>query len=54
MKILGSVIKSQSDHRVYRAIKLKNEIECLIIFDQEAKRSSAALSVGVGSLQDPF
>lgn len=54
MRVLGNVIKSKSDNRLYKAIKLKNEIECLIISDQEAKKSSAAMSVGVGSLQDPI
>ena len=34
MKVLGNVIKSQSDQRLYRAIRLKNEIECLIITDR--------------------
>lgn len=33
MKILGNVIKSKSDNRLYKAIKLKNDIECLIISD---------------------
>lgn len=54
MRVLGNVIKSQSDNRLYKAIRLKNDMECLIISDKEAKRSSAAMSVGVGSLQDPI
>jgi protease-3 len=54
MKILGNVIKSPNDSRVYIATQLKNGIECLIISDREAKKSSAAMSVGVGSFQDPF
>lgn len=34
MRVLGNVIKSQSDNRLYKAIKLKNDIECLIISDK--------------------
>ena len=54
MKILGSVLKSQSDQRIYRAIQLKNDLQCLIISDKDSFKSSAALSVGVGSLKDPM
>ncbi len=53
MKVLGNVIKSASDKRTYKAIRLANELECLIVSDEEAQKSSAALSVGVGSLMDP-
>lgn len=45
MKALGKVIKSASDKRTYKAIQLPNELECLIVSDQEAQKSSAALSV---------
>jgi secreted Zn-dependent insulinase-like peptidase len=51
---LGKVIKSLSDKRTYKAIALKNQIQCLIISDNDAQKSAAALSVGVGSLLDPF
>ncbi len=54
MKILGKVIKSQSDSRLYKAIKLNNDLQCLIISDKDARKSSAALSVAVGSLKDPI
>lgn len=47
------VIKSKSDSRVYHTVVLDNKIECLIVCDTEAKKSSAAMSVGVGSLKDP-
>ena len=53
MKILGKVIQSQSDKRAFQAIELANKLQCLVISDREAQRSSAALSVGVGSLKDP-
>lgn len=51
---LGEVIKSPSDNRIYKAIKLENELECLIIRDVDALKSSAALSMGVGSFKDPI
>ncbi len=53
MKNLGNVIKSISDKRTYKALSLKNDMQCLIISDKDAQKSSAALSVGVGSLLDP-
>ena len=54
MKVLGSVIKSASDKRTYKAIQLANDLECLLVSDEEAQKSSAALSVGIGSLLDPM
>jgi predicted Zn-dependent peptidase len=54
MKILGNVIKSQSDRRLFRGLELKNKIQCLLVSDQDAQMCSAALSVGVGSLSDPM
>jgi secreted Zn-dependent insulinase-like peptidase len=53
MKVLGNVIKSASDKRTYKAIQLANKIDCLLVSDVEAQKSSAALSVGIGSLCDP-
>ena len=47
------VIKSISDKRIYRPLSLQNNLECLVISDQDAQKSAAALSVGVGSLNDP-
>ena len=51
--MLGNVVKSQSDKRIYKAIRLPNEITCLLISDETAEKSAAAMSVGVGSLRDP-
>jgi secreted Zn-dependent insulinase-like peptidase len=50
---ISKVIKSISDKRIYRPLSLQNNLECLVISDQDAQKSAAALSVGVGSLQDP-
>lgn len=54
MKLLGNVIKSASDNRIYKAIQLPNKLECLIVCDKEAEKSSSSLSVEAGSLQDPI
>ena len=51
---VSKVIQSISDKRVYRPLKLLNNIQSLIISDPDAQKSAAALSVGVGSLQDPL
>lgn len=51
---LGKVIKSLSDKRTYKALELKNQLQCLIISDNDAQKSSAALSVGIGSFLDPL
>jgi secreted Zn-dependent insulinase-like peptidase len=53
MRALGAVIKSVSDKRIYKAIELPNKLTCLIVSDNEAEKSSSALSVEAGSLQDP-
>ena len=51
---ISKVIKSISDKRIYRPLSLSNDLQCLLISDQDAQKSAAALSVGVGSLMDPF
>lgn len=50
---MRQVIKSLSDKRIYRPLLLDNQLECLLISDQDAQKSAAALSVGVGSFLDP-
>ncbi|KKO45932.1 hypothetical protein WG68_07960 [Arsukibacterium ikkense] len=47
------VIVSPNDHRKYRSITLPNQLQVMLVSDPEAERSSAALSVDVGWLQDP-
>ena len=51
---MRQVIKSLSDKRIYRPLLLDNQMECLLISDQDAQKSAAALSVGVGSFLDPL
>ena len=50
---LSVVIKSPNDSREYRHIKLKNQLDVLLISDPEAEKSAAALDVYVGSYQNP-
>jgi len=53
-QIFGKELKrSANDDRVYRLIKLRNNLECLVIHDPTADKASAALDVNVGHLSDP-
>ena len=54
MKVLRNVIKSKSDDRIYKTFELPNSLQCLIISDREAEKTSTALSVATGSFQDPL
>ncbi|MEQ9462785.1 MAG: insulinase family protein [Haliea sp.] len=48
------IITSPGDHREYASFTLDNELEVLLVSDPGAANASAALSVGVGMLQDPM
>lgn len=48
-----SIIKSPSDKREYRHVRLTNGLEALIVHDSEADKSAAALDVKVGCSLDP-
>ena len=50
---VAEITKSKSDNRVYKLIRLPNKMRCLLIEDQEADFSAAALNVHVGSALDP-
>jgi len=41
------------DKRTYRAIRLSNNIEAVVISDPDTSLCGASLGVGVGSLQNP-
>lgn len=47
------VHKSERDTRQYQLIKLENGMTVLLVSDQEAPNSLAALALPVGSLEDP-
>lgn len=51
---LNSIAISPNDERKYRTLKLKNNIEVILVSDPLTKKSAAALNVGVGLLQDPM
>jgi len=53
MQKLPEIIKSQSDDRLYRTIILENGMTCLLIQDDSADKSAAALDVFVGCSLDP-
>ena len=45
--------KSLNDDRIYRLIRLRNDLEVLLIQDPSVDKSAAALDVHVGHLSDP-
>lgn len=49
---LIDIIKPLSEQRDFRIISLPNKIEAVLISDKTASKSSASLSVGVGSFYD--
>jgi insulysin len=55
IKTLSNMIikKSKNDDRLYKYLKLKNNLRCLLVSDQDVEKSAACLYVNVGSLYDP-
>jgi protease III len=53
-QLQGQVLVSPNDKRSYKTFTLPNKLEVLLVSDPEAQKSAAALSVGVGLLQDPM
>lgn len=51
--ITNMIRKSKSDDRVYKYLKLKNDLRCLVVSDKDAEKSSACMYVNAGSLNDP-
>ena len=51
--MLTKIIKSRCDNRIYKYLKLKNGLRCLLISDNEADKSAASLDVKVGCALDP-
>ena len=51
---MRKIIQSISDKRIFKPLELQNNLSCLIISDKDANKSSASLSVGVGSFLDPM
>lgn len=53
-QVQGQVLVSPNDTRAYKILTLPNKMEVMLVSDPAAKKSAAALSVGVGLLQDPM
>jgi protease III len=53
-QLQGQVLISPNDKRAYKTFVLPNKLEVLLVSDPDAPKSAAALSVGVGLLQDPM
>ena len=53
-EVIAEVAISPNDKRSYRAIRLSNELEVVMVSDPDSEKSAAALSVGVGLLFDPM
>lgn len=49
----SAIVKSPNDNREYKAITLANQLEVLLVSDPSIEKSAVALSVGVGSFQEP-
>ena len=47
------IVKSKGDNRKYKLITLENQIRALLIQDDEADKSAAAMDVHVGCALDP-
>ncbi|KDM93098.1 insulinase family protein [Photobacterium galatheae] len=48
------MFKSPNDPKEYRYLTLDNQLRVLLVHDQAAPRSAAALSVGIGHFDDPL
>ncbi|MQL49652.1 MULTISPECIES: pitrilysin [Photorhabdus] len=48
-----TIYKSENDHRQYQGIKLANNMTVLLVSDEKATKSLAAVSIPVGSMENP-
>ena len=51
-RIADDLERPELDKRLYRVIKLPNQLEALLIHDPETDKASGALDVNVGSFSD--
>jgi secreted Zn-dependent insulinase-like peptidase len=47
------VIKPKIDHNEYKFIELDNKLQVLMIYDKDADKSAAAMTINVGFYNDP-
>ncbi|XP_068423658.1 insulin-degrading enzyme isoform X4 [Clinocottus analis] len=52
-RVIGDIIRSPEDKRVYRGLEFTNGLKAMLISDPTTDKSSAALDVQIGSLSDP-
>eukprot|EP00064_Thunnus_orientalis_P002979 superscaffoldBa00000234_g2987 len=52
-RVVGDIIRSPEDKRVYRGLEFTNGLKAMLISDPTTDKSSAALDVHIGSLSDP-
>ena len=45
-----NLLKGKSDKNIYKFLKLKNDLRCVLVSDAEADKSSICMSVEVGSV----
>ncbi|WP_434526969.1 pitrilysin [Photorhabdus asymbiotica] len=48
-----TIYKSENDHRQYQGIKLANNMTVLLVSDEKATKSLAAVAIPVGSMENP-
>ncbi|XP_037637907.1 insulin-degrading enzyme isoform X1 [Sebastes umbrosus] len=52
-RVVGEIIRSPEDKRVYRGLEFTNGLKAMLVSDPTTDKSSAALDVQIGSLSDP-
>ncbi|XP_034408413.1 insulin-degrading enzyme-like [Cyclopterus lumpus] len=52
-RVVGDIIRSPEDKRVYRGLEFTNGLKAMLISDPRTDKSSAALDLHIGSLSDP-
>ena len=53
MRVSNNIKKPKLDDRLYRYVKLENQMKCLLVHDKDVEKSSACMFVDRGSLCDP-
>ena len=51
-RLADALEKPLLDNRLYRVVKLPNQLEALLIHDPETDKAAAAMDVNVGSFSD--
>ena len=51
--VSNNLKKNKLDDRLYRYIKLRNKMKCILVHDKDVEKSAACMYVSTGSLSDP-